>query len=247
MGMGYGNPGDGYLNSMTNSVFQFQSLVFTVGQAVQIVGMNTQALSQMYQSMKGLIYECRDQMTIAVKVIQQEQSRAFALSTINENEASEEDIRRARIVKRRIQVLRWSMAIMVSIGGYKLVKYLLGIIFGARRRKSMVTAAASAAVPLLSSNVNNATRRHGNGITNGDYYGNYGGTQTPPPPVNDHLSPHNAVYSPYNTSSNGGGPSTLPAGQLSYNPRHIDNEYGRRLDSHYNGGHNGMYHPTSYR
>ena len=134
---------------------------------------------------------------------------------------------------------------MVSIGGYKLVKYLLGIIFGARRRNSMVTAAASAAVPLLSNNVNNATQIHGNSMTNGDYYGNHRGTQ--PSPVNDHLSPHNAVYSPYNTFSNGGGPSTLPVGQLNYNPRHIDNEYGRRLDSHYNGGHNGMYYPTSHR
>ena len=71
--------------------------------------MKTQALSQMYQWIKGLIYECHDQITIVVKIIQKDQSRAFVLLTINKYGASEKNIQQAQIAKHHIELLCWIM------------------------------------------------------------------------------------------------------------------------------------------
>ena len=53
--MGGGGMGSQWIMSLNQSLFGIQSVVFLLGQAVQIVWMNVQQIRQGYDSMKGIV------------------------------------------------------------------------------------------------------------------------------------------------------------------------------------------------
>jgi hypothetical protein len=55
MGMGMGSAMMGPLMSLNQFLFGIQSVVFSLGQAVQIVGMNAQQIRHVYEGMRGMI------------------------------------------------------------------------------------------------------------------------------------------------------------------------------------------------
>merc|ERR1719203_1861825 len=55
-GMGnYGAMGMPWIMSLNQFLFGIQSVVFSLGQAVQIVGMNAQQIRHVYESVKGMV------------------------------------------------------------------------------------------------------------------------------------------------------------------------------------------------
>merc|ERR1740124_270104 len=109
-GMGMGETGIPLVSKLNNYLFGFQSLVFSLGQAVQILGMNTQALHQIYHQFTTGIDR-------VLSTLHEMQTLSLELST----STSEEDRRR----RRRLQALRWSIALAVTYAGYASVRVWL--------------------------------------------------------------------------------------------------------------------------
>ena len=115
MGMGMmGGMGMGPIFTLNQYLFGFQSLIFSLGQAINIVGMNTQALHHLYDQIMGMLDQgltlLQDLKTLEKKEIQ-------SLS-------EEEQMRR-----RRLKALRWSIMLGISYVAYSSVSKWL------RRRK----------------------------------------------------------------------------------------------------------------
>jgi hypothetical protein len=76
MGYGMNSMGFGPLSTINQYLFSFQSFIFAIGQAVQIVGMNTHQLHQLYDQLTTMadqalfyIYEMRTLQEVATKKI----------------------------------------------------------------------------------------------------------------------------------------------------------------------------------
>eukprot|EP00568_Trieres_chinensis_P008882 CAMPEP_0183309702 /NCGR_PEP_ID=MMETSP0160_2-20130417/25496_1 /TAXON_ID=2839 ORGANISM="Odontella Sinensis, Strain Grunow 1884" /NCGR_SAMPLE_ID=MMETSP0160_2 /ASSEMBLY_ACC=CAM_ASM_000250 /LENGTH=345 /DNA_ID=CAMNT_0025473767 /DNA_START=60 /DNA_END=1097 /DNA_ORIENTATION=+ len=107
MGMGHGMMG-GPFSGLNNFLFGFQSAVFSLGQAMQILGMNTQALHQLFNTAMSMFDNALTMLN---------EMRALDLNSISDGNFSEEEKKR----RRRLKALRWSLMLGVSYAGYKLV------------------------------------------------------------------------------------------------------------------------------
>lgn len=128
-GYGYGNPMlgsplmgiGGPLNSLNQFLFSIQNVIFSLSQAVQIVGMNAQGLQQLLESGTAMF----DHIIASLHELVEPQ-RA---------ESPEERKRR-----RRIRALRWAVITAITYAGYKLLRSLRQ-----RQQRSAITAAPSVA------------------------------------------------------------------------------------------------------
>mmetsp|Transcript_2986 Transcript_2986/g.4395 ORF Transcript_2986/g.4395 Transcript_2986/m.4395 type:complete len:214 (-) Transcript_2986:275-916(-) len=111
---GYGSMPHGPLSNLNQFLFGVQNAVFSLGQAVQIIGMNTQAIQQLLDSASTML----DHAIKTYKEIQQLHA--------TEHE-SEEDKKR----RRRLRALRWAAITLVAYTGFKVVRI-------AFRRKRLV-------------------------------------------------------------------------------------------------------------
>ena len=106
VGMGISGP----LSNLNQFLFGVQSLIFSLGQAVQIIGMNTQALKQLFESVTSLIdsaLKSWNEMRI--------------LEVSSQLEESEE----GRKKRRRLKAFRWAIVAATSYLGYRIVRRLL--------------------------------------------------------------------------------------------------------------------------
>lgn len=112
-GFGYGSPMlgtplmgiGGPLNSLNQFLFGVQNVIFSLSQAVQIVGMNAQGLQQLLESGTAMF----DHIIASIHELVEPQ-RA---------ESAEERKRR-----RRIRALRWAVITALTYAGYKLLRSL---------------------------------------------------------------------------------------------------------------------------
>merc|ERR1711983_56469 len=107
-------------SGVTNFLFGFQQLVFSLSQVMQIVGMNTQAVSNMVQ----LSIHMFDSAYQTFKDLKKVNNDSLLLS---DNDLTEEEKKR----RRRLKVLRWSLFIGVT---YTMYKTVYSIISWIRRR-----------------------------------------------------------------------------------------------------------------
>ena len=117
MGMGgmgmmpyYG--GTGPLSGLNQFLFGVQNVIFSLGQAVQIVGMNTQALQQLLESGTTMVDN-------AIATWHEMQT----IDRLQQSRETEEEKKR----RRRLRALRWALVMGVSYAAYKIVRYILSI------------------------------------------------------------------------------------------------------------------------
>ena len=148
MGMGMGSQ---WLTSLNQCLFGFQSLIFSLGQAVQIVGMNAQQLHHVYDSIKGMIENvlgqvnsklgCSIEELLGVKNSNKQGKNGSLRGMLgnNENSTSTEDgegedeiITQNEIIRRRrVAAFRWTISLATSYLLYKGVRKLIRtLIFG---------------------------------------------------------------------------------------------------------------------
>mmetsp|Transcript_20532 Transcript_20532/g.39568 ORF Transcript_20532/g.39568 Transcript_20532/m.39568 type:complete len:345 (+) Transcript_20532:1451-2485(+) len=161
MGMGMGMYGGGmmgsqWLFSLNQFLFGIQSVVFSLGQAVQIVGMNAQQIRHVYDSMKGMVENAVGQVNEWCKISSLEdiggvlgskklgidarrwisggedegqiRERGSLKTEEGENLTQSETIRR-----RRLAAFRWTLTMSISYILYKAIRRLVrALIFGNR-------------------------------------------------------------------------------------------------------------------
>jgi hypothetical protein len=122
MGMGMGSPYGmspmmgGPLSNLNQFLFGVQNVLSSLGQAVQIVGMNTQAVKQLLEAATGMFDHA---------VATWSEMRAIEAAA-SEFESEEHKKRR-----RRLRALRWAMVTAATYAGYKCIKWL----FSSSRRR----------------------------------------------------------------------------------------------------------------
>ena len=142
MGMGMGSQ---WLTSLNQCIFGFQSLIFSLGQAVQIVGMNAQQLHHVYDSMKGMIENVLGQVNSKLGCsieellgVNKNNKGKGSLRGLGDNQnptSTEEDdeiITQNEIIRRRrVAAFRWTISLASSYLLYKGVRKLIRtLIFG---------------------------------------------------------------------------------------------------------------------
>ena len=107
-GMMYGSPMmTGPLSGLNQFLFSVQSVLFSLSQAVQIVGMNTHTLQQLLDSASTML----DHAAKTWHEMQEIEAQSRELE-------SEEDKKR----RRRLRALRWALVTAVTFGAYKLLR-----------------------------------------------------------------------------------------------------------------------------
>jgi len=118
-GMGMGGYGMGMMggpfSGLNNFLFGVQNVIFSLGQAVQILGMNTHALQQLFQTAKSMIDHTLSTLN-QVRLLDETPSSR----TLTKHQTEEEKKRR-----RRLKALRWSLVLSVSYAAYRIVRYLV--------------------------------------------------------------------------------------------------------------------------
>mmetsp|Transcript_25500 Transcript_25500/g.37818 ORF Transcript_25500/g.37818 Transcript_25500/m.37818 type:complete len:271 (+) Transcript_25500:1-813(+) len=109
MGMGGAGSGSGAISSLNQFLFSFQSIIFSLGQAMQIVTMNTNQLHLLYDQIMAMIDH-------ALQYIHQLQ-HLDQLQSQQTTPLTEEQIKQ----KRRLKAIRWSLMLGISYGGFKIV------------------------------------------------------------------------------------------------------------------------------
>jgi len=104
---GYGYGGNGPLHSINQFLFSFQSIVFSMGQAMQIIGMNTKHLHQLYQQIMNMLDQT---LAIIEEVKRMEEGK-------ENKQLSPEEIKR----RRRLKAIRWSIMIGITYLGSKAI------------------------------------------------------------------------------------------------------------------------------
>lgn len=153
MGMygGGGMMGSQWLMSLNQFLFGVQSVVFSLGQAVQIVGMNAQQIRHVYESVKGMVENALGQVNklgqassweevagqvLGSKVMGEGNGERSNGSTSpvddNEREGEEEILTQNEIIRRRrLAAFRWTMSLSMSYVVYKTVRRLVrALLFG---------------------------------------------------------------------------------------------------------------------
>ena len=110
-GMLGGGVGGGPVSSLNQFLFGVQNVIFSLSQAVQIIGMNTEAVKHLLESATVMF--------------------DHAVATWRELHALEAAQRQtetpeARKRRRRLRALRWALLVGVSYAGYQLVRKLVG-------------------------------------------------------------------------------------------------------------------------
>lgn len=108
-GMALGST-SGPLASFNQFLFGVQAVIFSLGQAIQIVGMNAHALQQLLDAALAAF----DRATTAYRELR-------SLEAARHETDDEESRKRLR----RFQALRWTVVVAATYGGYRLVKRLL--------------------------------------------------------------------------------------------------------------------------
>mmetsp|Transcript_10489 Transcript_10489/g.15584 ORF Transcript_10489/g.15584 Transcript_10489/m.15584 type:complete len:278 (-) Transcript_10489:4-837(-) len=133
--MGMGMMGMGGLatnNPITNLLFSFQQVIFTVTQTIQVVGMNAESLKLMMHNAKEMAMKAQISITDTMRQID-------AHIAANERMAARET-REQKKKRRRLKALRWSMVMVAAYAAYKL--FLKRLIFGRRRRRGIMNGGA---------------------------------------------------------------------------------------------------------
>lgn len=132
-GMG-GMMGNGPLSQITNALFGFQQLVFALGQAMQVLGMNTQALQQIFhtgiQTFDSTYQHFEDMRQLSLAPLPP--TKKLLLENGQEILVEDEE---AKKKQRRLKALRWTLLLAVSYTTYKLVYRIM--MSKRRRRKRM--------------------------------------------------------------------------------------------------------------
>jgi hypothetical protein len=106
----------GPLSGLNQFLFGIQNVVSSLGQAVQIVGMNTQAVKQLLEACVAMFDHA---------VATWSEMRAI------EAAASEFESEEAKKRRRRLRALRWAMVTAATYAGYKCIRW----IFSSSRRR----------------------------------------------------------------------------------------------------------------
>ena len=106
----YGMMSPGPISSLNQFLFSIQSVIFSLGQAVQIIGMNTQGLKQLLESATAMFDH-------AVQTWHEMQT----LEQKARHHETEEDRKR----RRRLRAMRMALVAGISYLGYRLVRRLL--------------------------------------------------------------------------------------------------------------------------
>jgi hypothetical protein len=109
-GGGYGGMPSGPFSGLNQFLFGVQNLVFSLSQAVQIVGMNTHAIQQLLESATAMF----DHAVATWQEMQVVEASNIARET--------EEMKKRR---RRLRALRWALVTAFTYSGYKLIRYLL--------------------------------------------------------------------------------------------------------------------------
>lgn len=124
MGYGMNSMGFGPLSTINQYLFSFQSFIFAIGQAVQIVGMNTHQLHQLY-----------DQLTAMAEVIIHEIKTLSTQKVATKNLSDEERKRR-----RRLKAIRWGLLFGASYASFwTILKWYKKRKDLKRRKRHMIT------------------------------------------------------------------------------------------------------------
>lgn len=131
-----------YMFSLNQFLFGIQSLIFSLGQAVQIVGMNAEQMKSLVGSLKEMVENALgsvrgldwDGVLDGLVVGENKKGeRGWMLGQNDEDDErgngylSEEDI----IKKRRLAAFRWTVTLTVSYVAYRTVRRLIrALIFG---------------------------------------------------------------------------------------------------------------------
>jgi hypothetical protein len=107
----------GPLSNLNQFLFGVQNVLSSLGQAVQIVGMNTEAVNQLLEAATGMFDHA---------VATWSEMRAIEAAA-SEFESEEHKKRR-----RRLRALRWAMVTAATYAGYKCIKWL----FSSSRRRN---------------------------------------------------------------------------------------------------------------
>ena len=153
----YGSPygmGMGPLNSLNQFLFGVQTAIYSLTSAVQVVGMNAQALHQLLDAASSMVDHA---------LATWHEMRALE-ATSNENETQEQKMRR-----RRLKALRWAMVVAATYAAYRLVRSIMSSRKSRQRRRITSTsephyASSSATTPY-----------HNSGYNHSPYSGGYGG------------------------------------------------------------------------
>ena len=124
MGMMTGHPG------ITNVLSNFQQIMFSISQAIQIVGMNAEALRQMVNAFKDLSMKLNESVREFVNAV----NKQLAIES-KRHQSSYESLEQKKR-RRRLKVLRWTMALVGSYAIYRSVKKMF---FGKRRHRDLLT------------------------------------------------------------------------------------------------------------
>ena len=139
LGMMTGHPG------ITNVLFNFQQIMFSISQAVQIVGMNAEALQQLVHSLRDLTMKANESIRgFVVEVTKQ-------LDDENKYQIAHESEKQKKR-RRRLKVLRWTMAM---VGSYAMYKFLKRIFCNKRKHRELI---------MNYHDLDNRHRRYGNSI-----------------------------------------------------------------------------------
>lgn len=112
--------GGGPLSGLNQFLFGIQNVVFSLGQAVQIVGMNTQAVKQLLEAATAMFDHA---------VASWSEMRSIEAAA---NEFESEEMKKRR---RRLRALRWAMVTAITYTGYKVIRWLFSS--GKRNRRML--------------------------------------------------------------------------------------------------------------
>lgn len=101
--------GLGALSNLNQFLFSVQTIIFSLGQAVQIIGMNTQALHQLYDQAVSML-DHGLQFLQELKTLDLKASKDVDALSL-------EEIKR----RRRLKALRWGIVLSLTYAGYALV------------------------------------------------------------------------------------------------------------------------------
>ena len=160
---GGGMMGSGPLSGLNQALFGFQSLVLSLGQAVQIVGMNTAALQQLLESAAQMVDH-------AVHVYKEMR----ALEIASQNSECLEDKKR----RRRLRTLRWCITVGVTYAGYRLIR----LAFRKSSSQGRIGYESPSYVPLSSSAITPYSQGYGNSYQTSPYIGGGSGIGQAYPP-----------------------------------------------------------------
>ncbi len=193
----------GPLSSLNQMLFGVQTLIVSLGQAVQIIGMNTQALHQVVQSMTSMFDH-------AAATFYELQSQHALL----QGEKESEDMKKKR---RRLQALRWALVTGVSYAVYRIIRRILVASRGKNKRNYYLTQqqymhspyhnsdpqawSASVAPYYNPSGVPSPNSYSGGGVGGSGYYGGGMMQQSAYPQHGYGSSPGSLYGSPYSTSA----------------------------------------------